>query len=84
MVNFGGFEMPVYYSGIAEEHQAVRNYSGLFDVSHMGQVIIIGNDSQKYFESRSASPIARSRTCNRRSQGPTRCGPHAFDCQEKA
>ena len=50
MVNFGGFEMPVYYSGISEEHQAVRNHAGLFDVSHMGQVIIKGKNSQKYLQ----------------------------------
>ncbi len=50
MVKFGGFEMPVYYSGIAEEHQAVRNHAGLFDVSHMGQVIIKGKNAQKYLQ----------------------------------
>ena len=57
MVNFGGFEMPVYYSGIAEEHQAVRNHAGLFDVSHMGQVIIKGKNSQKYLQKMVTSDI---------------------------
>ena len=50
MVNFCGFEMPVYYSGISEEHQAVRNHAGLFDVSHMGQVIIKGENAKKYLQ----------------------------------
>ena len=36
MMAFGGFEMPVQYSGIIEEHMAVRTAAGLFDVSHMG------------------------------------------------
>jgi aminomethyltransferase len=42
MVNFGGWEMPLEYSGILAEHEAVRNRAGLFDVSHMGEVEIRG------------------------------------------
>lgn len=42
MVEFGGWLMPVQYSGIIEEHQAVRSAAGLFDVSHMGEVEITG------------------------------------------
>jgi aminomethyltransferase len=42
MVEFGGWEMPVEYSGITEEHLAVRTRAGLFDVSHMGQIEIAG------------------------------------------
>jgi glycine cleavage system T protein (aminomethyltransferase) len=41
-VDFGGWEMPVQYSGIVEEHQAVRTAVGLFDVSHMGEIEIRG------------------------------------------
>jgi aminomethyltransferase len=37
MVEFGGWEMPVQYSGIMAEHQAVRSQTGVFDVSHMGK-----------------------------------------------
>lgn len=37
MVDFGGWEMPVQYSSITDEHLAVRTRAGLFDVSHMGQ-----------------------------------------------
>ena len=42
MVPFGGWEMPVQYSGIIEEHRAVRTRAGLFDVSHMGEVALAG------------------------------------------
>ena len=42
MVNFGGWDMPVEYSGILAEHNAVRTRAGLFDVSHMGEIEIRG------------------------------------------
>ncbi len=42
MVEFGGWEMPVQYAGIVEEHRAVRTAAGLFDVSHMGEVELWG------------------------------------------
>lgn len=45
---FGGFDMPIQYKGIVEEHNAVRNACGVFDVSHMGEVIISGEDAEKY------------------------------------
>src|ERR1700674_902140 len=42
MVEFGGWEMPVEYSGITREHLAVRTDAGLFDVSHMGEIEVRG------------------------------------------
>ncbi|MBI1961951.1 MAG: glycine cleavage system aminomethyltransferase GcvT, partial [Candidatus Rokubacteria bacterium] len=42
MVPFGGWEMPVQYAGIIEEHRAVRSAVGLFDVSHMGEFEVEG------------------------------------------
>src|SRR5271156_6085882 len=42
MVAFGGWEMPLEYSGILAEHEAVRSRAGLFDVSHMGEIEIRG------------------------------------------
>src|SRR6266436_1400233 len=42
MVSFAGWLMPVQYSSIVEEHQAVRNNVGVFDISHMGQFIVDG------------------------------------------
>jgi aminomethyltransferase len=45
MVEFGGWDMPVEYSGITHEHLAVRTKAGLFDVSHMGQIEVAGKDA---------------------------------------
>jgi aminomethyltransferase len=45
MVPFGGWEMPVQYAGVIEEHLAVRERAGLFDVSHMGEIDICGTDA---------------------------------------
>ena len=45
MVEFGGWDMPVEYSGIVDEHLAVRSRAGLFDVSHMGEIEIAGADA---------------------------------------
>ena len=47
MVDFGGWDMPVQYSGILEEHSAVRNAVGVFDVSHMGEIEIRGPEAAK-------------------------------------
>lgn len=47
MVDFGGWEMPVQYKGIIEEHKAVRTKAGLFDVSHMGEIRVKGPDALK-------------------------------------
>src|ERR1700688_3566562 len=44
MVPFAGWLMPVQYTSIVEEHQAVRKNVGMFDISHMGQFIVSGND----------------------------------------
>lgn len=43
MVSFAGFEMPIQYSGIIDEHRAVRESAGMFDVSHMGEVLVSGS-----------------------------------------
>ena len=43
MVPFGGWLMPVQYTSIVDEHQAVRNNVGMFDISHMGQLVVDGN-----------------------------------------
>ncbi len=48
MTEFAGFEMPLWYKGITEEHMAVRNSVGIFDVSHMGRVIITGKDALNF------------------------------------
>lgn len=48
MSPFGGFDMPIQYKGITEEHNAVRQEVGVFDVSHMGEVRIKGPEAYKY------------------------------------
>lgn len=45
---FGGFDMPIQYSSIIEEHNAVRQHCGVFDVSHMGETFISGEDAERY------------------------------------
>lgn len=50
MVDFGGWEMPVQYSGIVNEHKAVRNQAGLFDVCHMGEFVIKGPEALKFLQ----------------------------------
>lgn len=48
MSPFGGFDMPIQYTNIADEHNAVRNNVGVFDVSHMGEVRVTGPDAYKF------------------------------------
>ena len=45
---FAGFEMPIYYKDITPEHLAVRNSVGIFDISHMGRVMVTGIDSERF------------------------------------
>lgn len=45
IIDFSGWELPVQYEGIIAEHEAVRNFAGLFDVSHMGEVEVKGNEA---------------------------------------
>src|SRR5438105_9321955 len=42
LIEFGGWEMPVQYTSITDEHLAVRNAAGIFDISHMGEVLVNG------------------------------------------
>ena len=48
MSPFAGFDMPIEYSGIVEEHNAVRHACGIFDVSHMGEVLVTGPQAEEY------------------------------------
>jgi aminomethyltransferase len=47
LVGFAGFEMPLWFKGIIAEHLAVRNSVGIFDVSHMGRMMVTGSDSER-------------------------------------
>ncbi|WP_339063503.1 glycine cleavage system aminomethyltransferase GcvT [Tepidibacillus marianensis] len=50
LIDFGGWELPVQFSGILEEHKAVRQRAGLFDVSHMGEVDVKGKDALHFIQ----------------------------------
>src|SRR5687767_15899282 len=51
MVPFAGYSMPIQYDGIIAEHRWTRDSAGLFDVSHMGQLIVAGPEAEKGLES---------------------------------
>ncbi len=51
MMEFGGWWMPVQYKGIIDEHKAVRSSAGLFDISHMGQLLVSGPDAETWLNS---------------------------------
>src|SRR3954470_14506067 len=59
MVDFGGWDMPVQYSGILDEHHAVRNAVGLFDVSHMGEVEVHGAEAIACVDSLTTNAVAK-------------------------
>src|ERR1041385_6291976 len=48
LIEFGGWEMPVQYSSIVDEHLAVRRAAGLFDISHMGEVLVSGTGALEF------------------------------------
>jgi aminomethyltransferase len=62
MVDFGGWDMPVQYSGILEEHHAVRHNVGLFDVSHMGEIEVRGGDAFALVDSVTTNAVAKLKT----------------------
>ena len=58
MVDFGGWELPVQYSGILDEHQAVRTHAGIFDVSHMGEVTVKGPKALELLQKMTCNDVA--------------------------
>src|SRR5262252_2263080 len=48
LIEFGGWEMPVQYTSIVDEHLAVRNAAGLFDISHMGEILFEGPHAEAF------------------------------------
>src|SRR5690606_35264212 len=50
IVENAGWFLPVQYEGLIPEHQAVRNAAGIFDVSHMGQIVVKGKDALAYLQ----------------------------------
>lgn len=59
MVEFAGWEMPVQYQGVIEEHRAVRTCAGLFDVSHMGEIEIRGEGATEFCQRMTANDVSR-------------------------
>jgi len=59
MVPFAGWLMPVQYTGIVEEHQAVRNSVGIFDISHMGQFVISGSGAATWLNTMLTNSIEK-------------------------
>jgi aminomethyltransferase len=59
IVPFAGWEMPVQYSGVIEEHRAVRGAAGLFDVSHMGEVRVAGTGAEAFLQHLTPNDVSR-------------------------
>ncbi len=59
MVDFGGWDMPLQYSGILDEHRAVRTSVGVFDVSHMGEIEIHGAEAGALTDFVSTNAVAK-------------------------
>ncbi|HAV13154.1 MAG TPA: glycine cleavage system aminomethyltransferase GcvT [Opitutae bacterium] len=59
-VNFGGWNMPVQYTSILEEHKAVRTAAGLFDVSHMGEFHVFGADAALFLDRLLVNAVAKA------------------------
>jgi len=58
-IDFGGWELPVQFSGIQAEHDAVRQRAGLFDVSHMGEVYVSGRDAEAYLQKLTVNDVTK-------------------------
>jgi glycine cleavage system T protein len=65
LVDFAGYEMPVQYSGIIAEHNAVRKNIGIFDVSHMGEFLVTGKDSFEYLNNLIPNDINKLKKTNK-------------------
>jgi aminomethyltransferase len=59
MIDFGGWELPVQYTSIIDEHNAVRTNAGLFDVSHMGEIVIQGPDALSLLQRSTCNDVSK-------------------------
>lgn len=59
LIGFGGWEMPVQYSGIVAEHQATREKAGLFDLSHMGEFLVEGPGAEAFLQRLTTNNVAK-------------------------
>lgn len=58
-IDFGGWELPVQFTGIVKEHEAVRQKAGLFDVSHMGEFMVSGSGSEAFLQKMTTNDVNR-------------------------
>jgi len=72
-IDFGGWELPVQFSSIGQEHEAVRTKAGLFDVSHMGEVEVKGSGSLYYLQRLTTNDV--SKLVNGQAQYSVMCYP---------
>src|ERR1700749_4265509 len=59
LVDFGGWHMPVQYAGILEEHKAVREAAGVFDISHMGEFFVSGANASAFLNGLLTNDVAK-------------------------
>ena len=59
MISFNGYQLPVQYTNIKEEYDAVRNHCGIFDISHMGNFLITGKQALLYLQKLVVSDISK-------------------------
>src|SRR5262249_17890129 len=69
MVDFGGWDMPVQYSGIIDEHNTVRTGVGMFDVSHMGEIEIRGPEAARLTDFATTNAVQKLKTFQAQYQG---------------
>ncbi|GGG01199.1 aminomethyltransferase [Paenibacillus albidus] len=58
-IDFGGWELPVQFTGIVKEHEAVRREAGLFDVSHMGEFMVTGKNAEAFLQQMTTNDVTR-------------------------
>src|SRR6185369_10588273 len=59
LIEFGGWEMPVQYTSIMDEHQTVRTAAGVFDISHMGEVLVKGAAAREFLNGVLTNDLAK-------------------------
>src|SRR6476619_8560635 len=74
LIDFGGWEMPVQYTSIIDEHQAVRTAAGIFDIAHMGEVLVNGPAAAEFLNSVLTNDIRKLEVC---------LGQYTITCNEQ-
>jgi aminomethyltransferase len=80
MVAFGGWDMPVEYAGITQEHLAVRKSASLFDVSHMGELEIAGKDAMAAVQMLCSSDAAKLQPARHNTPRSSPNRAHSSSC----